>query len=94
MTNEDKSVVWAFVGSLVTIKLFTSVMVLYYFPSWHTLMLVVALSIAWFIPPFFYLGLHTHRRYRLVKVRLRRKELMRQEWDVEERSPTGTRRQQ
>lgn len=88
MSKEDRSVIWAFVGSLATVKLVTSIMILYYFPSWHTLLLVVALSIAWFIPPIFYLGIHSRARARLVRARMRRKELLRQEWDIAERSPS------
>jgi hypothetical protein len=87
MSKEDQTVVWAFVGSLLTVKLVTSILVLYYFPSWHTLVLVVAFSVLWFVPPIAYFGIHSQRRYRLVKVRLRRKELLRQEWETEE-TPT------
>lgn len=86
MSNEDKQVVWAFVGSLMTAKLVTSILILYYFPSWHSLMLVVVLSLVWFIPPIAYLGHRSQGRYRLVKTRLRRKQLLRQEWDVGEES--------
>lgn len=86
ISKEDRAVVWAFVGSLVTVKLVTSIMILYYFPSWHTLLLVVALSIVWFLPPIFYLGMHSKAHARLVRARMRRRELLRQEWDVGEES--------
>lgn len=91
MTDEDKSVVWAFVGSLMTVKLVTSILILYYFPTWHALVLVVALSLLWFVPPVAYLATTSQMKYRLFKVRLRRKELLRQEWDVGERSHTHRR---
>jgi hypothetical protein len=88
MSKEDKTVVWAFVGSLATVKLLTSILILYYFPSWHTLGLVVILSLFWIAPPLYYLGLYVKRysdgRYRLIRARRRRKELVRQEWEIED----------
>lgn len=84
MTNNDMAVVWTFVGSLMTVKLLTSLLILYHFPSWHTLMLVVALSVAWFVPPIWYFSRHSQSRYRLLRARVRRNELLRQEWEVEE----------
>jgi hypothetical protein len=87
MSHDDKTVVWTFVGSLVTVKLVTSVVILFYFPSWHTLLLVVALSVAWFLPPLLYLMSRSPGKYRLLRGRARRRELLRQEWNVEERTP-------
>lgn len=84
MTNNDMSVVWAFVGSLATVKLVTSIMILYYFPSWHTLILVLALSVVWIVAPLYYISRNPRGRYRLLRARVRRNELLRQEWDVEE----------
>lgn len=84
MTNKDMSVVWAFVGSLATVKLLTSIMILYYFPSWHTLILVLALSVVWIVPPIYYFTRNPRGRYRLLRARVRRNELLRQEWEVEE----------
>lgn len=92
MTNNDMAVVWTFVGSLITVKLLTSLLILYYFPSWHTLVLVLALSVVWFVPPFYYFTRHSRNRYRLLRVRLRRNELLRQEWEVEESNKLGERR--
>lgn len=88
MSKGDKQVVWAFVGSLFAVKFLTSLLVLYYFPSWHTLLIVVALSFFWFVPPIYYFSTHSKGHIRLLKARARRKELLRQEWDVEERLPT------
>ncbi|CAN5164513.1 hypothetical protein BH24CHL1_BH24CHL1_19860 [soil metagenome] len=87
MTNNDMAVVWTFVGSLATVKLLTSIMILYYFPSWHTLVLVLALSVVWIVPPFYYFTRHSRGRYRLLRARVRRNELLRQEWEVEETQP-------
>jgi hypothetical protein len=89
VSHEDKTVVWTFVGSLITVKLVTSVVILYYFPSWHTLLLVGALSVAWFLPPVMYLMSKSPGRYRLLRARARRRELVRQEWNVEERTPSN-----
>lgn len=76
----------AFIGSLATVKLVTSIMIVYYFPSWHTVMLTVVLSIIWFGPPLFYLADRSPGKYRLFRGRMRRKELVRQEWHVEEKT--------
>ena len=84
MTNNDMAVVWTFVGALATVKLLTSIMILYYFPSWHTLVLVLALSVVWLIPPIYYFTRNPRGRYRLLRARARRNELLRQEWEVEE----------
>jgi hypothetical protein len=77
------AVVWTFVGSLAALKFLTSIMILYYFPSWHTLVLVLALSVAWIVLPFYYIARNPRSRYRLLRARVRRNELLRQEWDVE-----------
>lgn len=84
MSNKDMAVVWTFAGSLITVKLVTSLMILYYFPSWHTLVLVVALSVVWFVPPVYYFTHYSRSNFRLVRARVRRQELLRQEWEVEE----------
>jgi hypothetical protein len=88
MSKEDKSVVLAFVASLATVKLVTSIMIVYFFPSWHTVMLTVALSLVWFVPPIIYLADRSPGRYRLIRGRMRRQELLRQEWEVEESTPS------
>lgn len=88
MHNEDLTVVWAFAGALFMVKFVTSIMILYYFPSWTTFMLLILLSIAWFIPPLFYLMHNPKGRYRLWRARVRRRELLRQEWHVENRDPS------
>lgn len=90
MSKEDKSVVLAFLYSLVTVKVVTSIMIVYFFPSWHTVMLSVVLSLVWFVPPILYFANLSPGKYRLFKGRMRRAELLRQEWEVEE--PTATHR--
>lgn len=84
MRNDDMAVVWTFAGSLITVKLLTSLLILYHFPSWHTLVLVLALSVVWFVPPFYYFSRHSQGHFRLLRGRARRNELLRQEWEVDE----------
>ncbi len=84
MTDDDMAVLWTFVGSLVAVKLITSLLILYHFPSWHSVMLVVMLSVIWFVPPLYYLVRNPRARYRLLRARARRHKLLRQEWEVEE----------
>lgn len=88
MNKNDMAIVWTFIGSLVTLKLLTSIMILYFFPSWHTVLLVVVLSVVWFVPPVYYLTRHSQGRFRLIRARVRRNELLRQEWNVEETTTT------
>ena len=87
MTNDDMSVVWSFIGALFAFKFVTSIFILYYFPSWHTVLFLAVLSTAWFVPPIYYLARNPRGRFRLLRARVRRGELLRQEWEVEEHHP-------
>lgn len=87
MTKDDMSVIWAFVASLFMIKIVTSVMIFYIFPSWHTFLLLVLLSVIWFVVPVAYFSRNSRHRFRLLRARARRKQLLQQEWEVEEHHP-------
>lgn len=86
MSDDDRAVLWAYVGALSVFKVVTSIFILYYFPSWHTLLFVIALSVMWFAVPVYYVVRNPRGRYRLFRARIRRNELLRQEWEVEEPS--------
>ena len=82
-SSADRAVLTAFVATLVGFKLVTSVMVLYFFPSTHALILVLALSSMWIIAGAIYGGLVTRVKMRLLRARARRRQLLFEEWNVD-----------
>lgn len=83
MSSDERAIIWTFVGTLAGFKVLTSVLVFYYFPSWYTFVVLVAINVVWFIPLFYYLPRFFHGRYRLWNVRIKRRRLIEQEWNVE-----------
>ncbi|HUG15492.1 MAG TPA: hypothetical protein VMM78_10815 [Thermomicrobiales bacterium] len=82
-TEADRAVLTAFVVTLVAFKLVTSVMVLYFFPSLHALIIVLALSSMWIIAGAIYGGLTTRVKMRFLRARARRRQLLYEEWNVD-----------
>lgn len=79
----DRAILTAFILTLVGFKLVTSVMVLYFFPSRHALILVLALSSMWIIAGAMYFGAITRVKVRLLRGRARRRKLLHEEWNVD-----------
>ena len=69
--------------AVIMFKVVTSVMIIWFFPSWQAVALVVALNTLWFVPVLYYVPRHAHIRYRLWNVRLRRKQLLAEEWRMD-----------
>lgn len=64
-------------------KVVTSVLILWFFPSWEALLVVLGLSVPWIIGAVWYFGIASTVRLRLIRVRAKRKELLRQEWRLD-----------
>lgn len=78
-----KQILIALCGSFIGVKVVTSAMILYVYPSWTAFGIIMALSALWFAPLIYWGPGYVRRRYRLWQVRLRRKRLLREEWHVD-----------
>ncbi|MEZ4524031.1 MAG: hypothetical protein R3A46_20730 [Thermomicrobiales bacterium] len=97
LSDSDRAVIKGQIAALGGVKLVASVLTLYYFPSWHAVLIVGMLSLPWFIAGGYYLGRSTWLRYRFWKYRHLRKRLLREEWHLDEDAPetvTGDRKQE
>lgn len=81
--RDDRAVLTAFVLTLVGFKLVTSVMILYFFPSLHALMIVLVLSSMWIFAGVIYGGVYSRVKVRLLRARAKRRKLLYQEWHVD-----------
>jgi hypothetical protein len=83
MDRETRSVLIAHIATLAGFKLVTSILILAFFPSWHALIVIVALSVPWVAVGLWYGGVVSRIRLRLVRARMRRKKMLHQEWNVD-----------
>jgi predicted membrane channel-forming protein YqfA (hemolysin III family) len=81
--DDARTVLTAFILTLVGFKVVTSIMVLYFFPSLHALVLVIALSSMWVIGGVIYGGIYSRVKLRLLRARAKRNKLLHQEWHVD-----------
>lgn len=79
----ERAILKTFVLTLVALKVVTSAMILYVFPSMHALVVVLALSLMWLIAGVTYGGAYSRIKFRLLKARARRRQLLHQEWNVD-----------
>jgi hypothetical protein len=71
------------VATLGGFKLVTSLLILYFFPSWHALIVILGLSVPWIIAGVWYSGFYARVRLRLLRMRALRKRLLYEEWHVD-----------
>lgn len=82
--GEDvRATLWGMALTLIGFKIVTSVLILWYFPSWNALFIVIALSSLWFLPLAYLVPRHVSIRQRIWRMRLKRRELMHQEWNID-----------
>jgi Na+-driven multidrug efflux pump len=81
--DDGRAVLTAMIMTVVSFKLITSLLIFYFFPSWHTLMFLLALSVSWIIAGVYYGGVYSRVKYRLLRARARRRRLIHQEWHVD-----------
>lgn len=75
---------YAYFGVLAAFKLFTLVAILIYMSSWNTVIFVVANHVLWISVGAVLVGGPAAFWARLVRVRSRRRQLLAEEWLVEE----------
>jgi hypothetical protein len=69
--------------TLIAFKIVTSVLIVWFFPSWTAVLIVVGLSALWILPLLYVVPRHFQGRYRLWNVRLRRRRLLQEEWRID-----------
>lgn len=79
-THADRAPILAMVWSLAGFKLIMSIMILWTWPTWHSFVIVLALSVPWVLLFMSWAGLLARMRARLHRARARRAELLAQEW--------------
>ena len=87
MSDHDRTILKWRIAALVWVKLATSFLILFYFPSWHAFAIVMLLSVPWLIVGGVYGVRRAPVHYRLWKVRKLRKRLIHEEWHVKEDAP-------
>lgn len=87
MTESERTVLKARIATIAGVKLAVSILTLYYFPSWHTLWIVIGLSIPWVIAGVYYLARVGWVRYRLWQLHALRRRLIYEEWHVPDDEP-------
>jgi len=73
---------WTYIWVMVGFKLVTALFILWYTHAFYTVAILVAIHIPWIVAAACLLGVPGAFWYRLVKVRARRAELIRQEFNV------------
>ncbi len=87
LSKADKAVIKTQIAAFGFVKLVASALTLYYFPSWHAVLIIAVLSFPWFAVGGYYLGRTSWFRYRFWKHRHLRKRLLREEWFLDEDAP-------
>jgi hypothetical protein len=82
--QDDRRAMYAYFGILAAFKLFTLVAILIYMSSWDTVVFVVASHVMWLTVGAILIAGPATFWARLVRVRTRRRQLIAQEWHVEE----------
>ena len=83
MDDDARTVLIAHIATFVGFKIVTSILIIYYFPSWGAVLVVAGLSVPWVVAAIWYFGLISHIKLRLIRVRAKRKRLIHQEWNVD-----------
>lgn len=77
-----KAAMWTYIWVMVGFKVVTAAFLLYYTHAFGTWAVLVAIHIPWIVAALILAGAPTAFYWRLVKVRARRAELIRQEFEV------------
>jgi hypothetical protein len=78
--HEAHATLVGMVAVLVGFKVVTSLLVLVFFPSLETALVVVGLSVMWLLAAGWWAASHARAPARLLRARARRRRLIRQEW--------------
>jgi hypothetical protein len=80
LSDSDRAVIKGQLAALGFVKLVASILTLYYFPSWHAIVVIAVLSTPWLAVGGYYLYRSGRFRYRYWKYRHLRRRLIREEW--------------
>jgi hypothetical protein len=81
--DDSRAILITHIATLGGFKIVTSILILYFFPSWSAVLVVLGLSVPWIVAAIWYFGVYSRLHLRLVRMRVRRKELVRQEWNID-----------
>lgn len=84
LSDADRTVIKSQIAALGFVKLVASALTLYYFPSWHAVLIIGVLSLPWLAAGGYFFGRTGWFRYRFWKYRHLRKRLLREEWLLDE----------
>ncbi|MGH2364210.1 MAG: hypothetical protein ACRDGF_01645 [Chloroflexota bacterium] len=76
----EKAAMWTYVGVLVAFKIVTAIFILYYTHAFAVIAILLLLHLPWVVGAIALFGAPGTYWLRLVRVRARRKELIRQEF--------------
>lgn len=82
MEEIDREVIRWTIWTIVAFKVVTSLMVLWFFPSWGALGFVCALSVPWFVAAGIWLRRRVQWWHDRRRIRARRAQLIASEWDL------------
>jgi tetrahydromethanopterin S-methyltransferase subunit E len=83
-TEDDRRAMYAYFGVLLAFKIFTLIVILWLMSSWEAVVFVVASHVLWLIVGAILIAGPAAFWTRLVRVRARRRQLVHQEWHIEE----------
>jgi hypothetical protein len=83
MDDDSRAVLIAQIATFGGFKSVTSILIIYFFPSWEAVLVVLGLSVPWIVAAIWYFGIVSHVKLRLLRVRAKRKQLLHQEWNVD-----------
>ena len=83
-TEDDRRAMYAYIGILLAFKIFTLIVILWLTSSWEAVVFVVASHVLWLTVGAILIAGPATFWARLVRVRARRRQLVHQEWHVEE----------
>lgn len=84
LSDSDRALLKGQLFALGGVKLFASILTLYHWPNWYTVLAIIVLSIPWVIGGAWYLGRSGWFRYRYWQYRHLRRRLIHEEWNVGE----------
>jgi hypothetical protein len=86
MDSEARAAAWLFLSVFIAFKVVVIAVIVALQPSWSGASVLIALHGYWLLAPLIFLFLPTPIWVRLLRMRARRKQLIRSEWQVE---PSG-----
>lgn len=84
LSDSDRALLKGQIIAFGGVKLLASIITLYHWPNWYTVLAIAALSIPWILAGLYFLGRSGWLRYRFWQYRHLRRRLLHEEWNVDE----------